>query len=518
MHSINHPKLFVLADLARVLLEREGIESLPDVEQYVDDQLAEGPVWPVYPEVGQRLGVAGHYLFKRARALCSDAQPVLMLGLKDFVQESFQAFAKYRREDLICERLASSRYQELTRFLGGRPVRSVPSPAPVVEAMVGSKTSTGANPYHGLPDYQFWRRAVERPARSEVDPVVRPRFGLQRDERIATAGSCFAQHISRTLHRHGFNYYIAESGDALPRDEAQRRSFGVFSARFGNVYTSRQLVQLFDRAYGHYVPSEVGWRSGDGRWVDPFRPQVEPNGFASVGELVESRSLHFSAVREMFEKLQVLVFTLGLTEAWRHRIDGAVYPLAPGVIAGKIDPGIHEFVNFSVADVVADMQAFIARLLAVNPRARMILTVSPVPLIATYEDRHVLLSTTHSKAVLRVAAEEICKRNQMTDYFPSYEIITGNHARGEYFASDLRSVQAVGVDHVMKLFMRHYAGDAHLASDDSDLMRENQRFSEVICDEEALDVDLPPNVTAVPSRVAPRLLGSLTRWAAGKKG
>jgi len=90
-----------------------------------------------------------------------------------------------------------------------------------------------------------------------------------------------------------------------------------------------------------------------------------------------------------------------------------------------MDPAAHEFVNFGVAEIVADMQLFVEKLLGVNPRAKMILTVSPVPLIATYEDRHVLVSNTYSKSVLRVAAEEISKRNPMCDYFPSYEIITG---------------------------------------------------------------------------------------------
>ena len=51
------------------------------------------------------------------------------------------------------------------------------------------------------------------------------------------------------------------------------------------------------------------------------------------------------AVREMFERLDVFVFTLGLTEAWRSRIDGAVYPLAPDVVAGKMGQAAHEFVN-----------------------------------------------------------------------------------------------------------------------------------------------------------------------------
>jgi hypothetical protein len=121
------------------------------------------------------------------------------------------------------------------------------------------------------------------------------------------------------------------------------------------------------------------------------------------------RGAHLAAVRRMFETLDVFVFTLGLTEAWRSRVDGSVYPLAPGVAGGSFDPARHEFVNFPVDEVRADMAEFVHELRKVNRRCRIVLTVSPVPLIATYEPRYVLVSTAYSKAVLRVAAEETAR-------------------------------------------------------------------------------------------------------------
>ena len=175
-----------------------------------------------------------------------------------------------------------------------------------------------------------------------------------------------------------------------------------------------------------------------------------------------------------------------MTETWRHKVDGAVYPLAPGVVAGKMKPTIYEFVNFGISQVVNDMQVFINKLVRVNPQAKIILTVSPVPLIATYENRHVLVSNTYSKSVLRVAAEVIIKRNTCCDYFPSYEIITGNYTKGEYFEDDLRSIKKEGVDHVMRLFLKHYTNQQE-STFDEDLINENLQVSQVFCDEDVLD-------------------------------
>jgi hypothetical protein len=132
------------------------------------------------------------------------------------------------------------------------------------------------------------------------------------------------------------------------------------------------------------------------------------------------------------------------------------------------------------------MQSFIARLRSVNASARLLLTVSPVPLIATYEKRHVLVSNTYSKAALRTAADEICRSNTRCDYFPSFEISTGNHARGSCFDEDLRSVRPKGVEHVMRVFMRHYSCDPADRSHE-DLIRELTSVNDVVCDEEAVE-------------------------------
>ena len=496
MYSMNHPKLFCLADVARSALEREGMVTLPGVEEFVDDELSSDSVLPVYPEVANKLGFVGHYLFKRGTDVTLRGLPVAMLSLKQFVEASFAAYSKYAREDLTCQRLASGRFEDLVARLAADADASAAATAnETLHAANAVSKTLKQGPYDGLPDYQFWRRAIERLPMEEVNPVTNVRFSLSRETKVATAGSCFAQHISRTLRKNGFNYYVAENGVGLAIDESERQNFGVFSARFGNVYTARQLGQLFDRAYGTFKPVDTEWLRGDGRLVDPFRPQIEADGFDSPESVKQSRIEHFASVREMFENLDVFVFTLGLTEAWRCRQDGAVFPLAPGVVAGEMSADRYEFVNFGVNDVVADMQSFIGKLLQVNTNAKIILTVSPVPLIATYENQHVLVATAYSKAVLRAAAQEISKSNPQCDYFPSFEIITGNYNRGAYFESDLRSIKPAGVDHVMRLFMASYSDDggvlatsaAKSNSTNEDIRREIARVNEVVCEEEAID-------------------------------
>jgi hypothetical protein len=296
-------------------------------------------------------------------------------------------------------------------------------------------------------------------APAAVDLVVKAPFQLGRRQKVATAGSCFAQHIARYLRQNGFHYLITEGLDrCVPEDVARTYNYGVFSARFGNLYTTRQLLQLFDRAYGTFVPAESAWTDGT-LWQDPFRPFIQPGGFASEAELLADRQTHFRAVRRLFETCDHFIFTLGLTECWEVVTDSAVLPVCPGTVgAGQFDAARYRFRNFRASEVAADLSAFIQRLRSVNPGVKVILTVSPVPLIATMEDRSVVVSTCYSKAALRVAAEEVVAAHAGVAYFPSYEIITSNYSRGEFFAEDWREVREDGVTAVMQLFLRHYCG------------------------------------------------------------
>ncbi|WP_242138435.1 GSCFA domain-containing protein [Sphingomonas sp. TREG-RG-20F-R18-01] len=353
------------------------------------------------------------------------------------------------------------------------------------------------NPYRSLPDAAFWRRSVAACPGDSVDPVVDIPFRLFRRDRIATAGSCFAQHLSRELRAAGFAPIVAEGNPPDPRDVA---AHAAFSAAYGNIYTARQLLQLFERAFGLRDPHDTAWRRADGRYVDPFRPTMYTAGFDSPEAVATARVGHLDAVCRMFETCDVFIFTLGLTECWIADADGAVFPITPGVEA---DPGsgAYRFHNMTVEEVVDDMRRLLAMLREVNPRVRVLLTVSPVPLIATYVSRHVLVSTIASKAILRVAADMLSESEPDLAYFPSYEIITGPQARGRYFEADLRSITADGVAHVMRVFSRHY-----LTTDDDDRrppdeqpcraideadvagsLQRLQALGRIICDEELLD-------------------------------
>ncbi len=308
-------------------------------------------------------------------------------------------------------------------------------------------------PYRDLPAEQSWTTGVAAVPKPQVNPSSASALRIGRATRIATAGSCFAQNLARALVAAGFNYYCTEAAPPwLSKAEASAYNYGVFSSRYGNIYTTRQLRQLFQRALGQFTPQEPAWVSAGGRVSDPFRPRIMPRGFSSIAEMEADRAAHLAAVRRMMETLDVLVFTLGLTEAWHSRDDGAVFPVAPGCGAGIFDQQRHEFRNFRALEVADDLLQAIQLLRTVNPSCHVLLTVSPVALQATMEPQHVMQSTVYSKSVLRVAAAEVEAALPDVHYFPSYEIVTATGLTDQYFASDRRNVTDAAVQHVMRCF------------------------------------------------------------------
>ncbi len=353
------------------------------------------------------------------------------------------------------------------------------------------------NPYRGRADHCFWRQGMADAGLDDL--AVGLPFRIAPGDRVATAGSCFAQHLSRNLPAFGIVPMVTEVFAAAPgqRDEG----FGVFPARFGNLYTAAQLLQLFERAYGLRRPHLRAWTLPCGGLVDPFRPRVQAGGFPDLKTLEADRTRHLAAVRRMFETCDVFVFTLGLTEGWVAAEDGSAVPLHPGVLGVAAPPDALRFDNAGFAACHAALAGFLAALREVNPKVRVMLTVSPVPLVATFEDRHVLVSTTASKAVLRAVADQACRDDPRIAYFPSYEVVTGPQARGRFFDEDLRAVTPEGVAAVMALFARHMpsgtapppplpaaappAAPAALPIDERDVAA-HAALSAVICDEDAI--------------------------------
>jgi hypothetical protein len=348
------------------------------------------------------------------------------------------------------------------------------------------------SPYERLPPRAFWRSGVAEQSLTGIADLYRKKFAITPAAKIAAAGSCFAQHISRHLRLHGYSVMDVEPPPpGLTSEMARRFGYTLYSARYGNIYVVRHLLQLLQEAYGHFEPGDWIWER-QGRYFDALRPAVEPNGLDSPEEVKLHRKQHLARVRRLFDTAEVFVFTFGLTETWIHAPSGTVYPTAPGTVAGAFDSNLHLFKNFIFDEIYSDFMRVRQLLQSLRPDMRFILTVSPVPLTATASDQHVLSATLYSKSVLRAVAGQLEKEYADIDYFPSYELIASHFSRGRFFEANLRSVNEAGIQTAMDIFLReHGVESAALPGKDQNasdpLVMDADEEDDVVCEQRLLE-------------------------------
>ena len=95
MYSINHPKIRCLFDLALMITQARGktIRHIPS-EYHPYDNLQNGSIFPIYPEIALQYGVEGAYLFKfpSINKLCD---------LHQFIQSSYSSYDRYEKGSIV---------------------------------------------------------------------------------------------------------------------------------------------------------------------------------------------------------------------------------------------------------------------------------------------------------------------------------------------------------------------------------------------------------------------------------
>lgn len=109
MHSINHPRIDCLYDIARAVLRRAGVEPF-ESGFLPPDNLANAGVFGIYPAIGERFGVAGHYFFKQAGSL-------RLASLEEFVRGCFDIYQRFAVGSIEADEPHRPRYEHVLSLL-----------------------------------------------------------------------------------------------------------------------------------------------------------------------------------------------------------------------------------------------------------------------------------------------------------------------------------------------------------------------------------------------------------------
>jgi len=301
------------------------------------------------------------------------------------------------------------------------------------------------------PDDPAGKYAFQRLRHTWFTPKVDPKFTLRRDDKFYAIGSCFARGIESSLTGHKI---IVES--AAPEfAELQPANKELSGLGFTNKYNTYSILNELRWALDPdaVFPQESIVQVTKTTWYDPHtNPSL---ALADLAETLERRAM-MQAVTKRIKHCRAVIVTLGLAEVWRDVKADVFVNRTPIPSLFKTQPGRYEFHLTSFAENWANLEAIYALLTQYgHPDVRIVVTVSPVPLMNTFSTMDIVVANTWAKSLLRAVAQEWATAHPNVDYFPSYEIVQSSD-RVAVWERDLRHVKGAGAHHIMELFVRNY--------------------------------------------------------------
>lgn len=252
---------------------------------------------------------------------------------------------------------------------------------------------------------------------------------IDKTTRITAFGSCFAANISRWLGER--NYRVSEK-DPDAQD--------AYVVRIGEgMVNSFVIRQQFEWAWENKRFEQPLWHG--------YKKEIY-----SYDEKVRLQT------KALFDNSDVFILTFGLSEIWYDAETENVFWRS--VPKEAYDPARHLFRVSTVEENRDNITAIYELIRKHRPDAKIILTLSPVPLSATFRDNSCITANSVSKSVLRVAIDEVVRANQQDGYlfyWPSFELIMDVFRAP--FMDDRRHIRRPILDFVMTQFEHSWCKD-----------------------------------------------------------
>lgn len=308
---------------------------------------------------------------------------------------------------------------------------------------IGTEILEHQNYQDGVPRYREWfrgdqiNRAPSLAQLTDVDAVrdhvllgwMPDAPVIDRTTKITAFGSCFAANISSWLGQR--NYRVSA------KDENAQKAYVV---RIGEgMVNSFVIRQQFEWAWEGRVFDQPLWH---GYKAEDFGYDAD----------VQAQT------RALFDETDIFILTFGLSEVWFDEVTGNVFWRT--VPKDVYDPARHKFRVSTVEENRANIDAICDLIRTHRPDAKIILTLSPVPLIATFRDTSCISANAVSKSILRVAIDDVLRARAdggQVFYWPSYEIVMD--VFGAPFMADRRHLPKPVLDYIMMQFEEVWCKD-----------------------------------------------------------
>ena len=284
-----------------------------------------------------------------------------------------------------------------------------------------------------------------------ASPSAKPSFRIGRTDKVFTIGSCFARNVEASLMDAGMQVVSRETNLGPVGD-----SLG-FAANFFNKYAIHSIYNDLKWALERdtYPGDDVIYAMPkDGLYAD-LQLGMSKLEFP-IEDIRDFRTRYLDVMARAVDA-DVVIITLGYVETWYDTQLGIYLNTSPPQPLVKAHPDRFQFRVLSYGDVLQALRDVHALLVKHRTKPlKMLVTVSPVPLLSTFRDVDVLVANTYSKAVQRAAIDEFIATADGVDYFPSYEFVILSNPEIAWARGDYRHVSPDLVARIMSNVVTQY--------------------------------------------------------------
>jgi hypothetical protein len=286
-----------------------------------------------------------------------------------------------------------------------------------------------------------------------TNPALNPGFSIKQDDTIYAIGSCFARNIEGALHKAGMNVLsmnpeLGKLGEQIGK-----------AANYLNKYNAPSIYNDLRWALERdtFNPAKVIYNIDENFYSDPQLGLSRIR--CTYSEILDFRERYLNSMAQIAQA-DVVVLTLGYVEVWYDTVLKIYLNIAPPQVLHTLFPNRFEFRVLGYQDVLDSLHDIYKIITKHNIRGvKMLITVSPVPLLSTFRDVDVLVANAYSKSVQRAAVEAFVMDKDNVDYFPSYESVTLSNPDISWARGDYRHVSPDLVTRIMTNVIDTYVED-----------------------------------------------------------
>ncbi|MFT6148237.1 MAG: hypothetical protein ACJAUH_000918 [Saprospiraceae bacterium] len=254
-------------------------------------------------------------------------------------------------------------------------------------------------------------------------PFVSSAFEITHADKLLSIGSCFSENIG---------------------DQLLNNKFPIIVNPYGILFNPISIIQSLQQIINNKQFSESDIFYHNQHWQSFYHH----GRFSNINKTTCLNNINnaITTSNQQVQNLDYLILTLGTANVFVHKESNQIV-----ANCHKVPNSEFERKRLNVDEITTAFEPIFNQLKTINPKLKIIFTVSPV--------RHIrdgLVENQRSKATLLLAIDTLVAQYDFASYFPAYELVLDDLRDYRFFNADMIHPSKLAIDYVWNYFSEIY--------------------------------------------------------------